>query len=146
MKYIKWDILINFAVGLLCLLLFFVPYYSAYLPGPGDYEDPKKWPDIYIQDSFEIFVFIPLIVIWLICLFIKQEPKLRRILKFILLGISALFALISLLYLASPIQDLIPQYGTLIPILICIMLLMELIYEYNRKAEILYKCPNLNPL
>ena len=135
MKNIKWDILINVAVGFLCLFLFFVPYYSAYLPGPGDYEDPKRWPDVYIQDSFEIFVFVPLVVLWLLCLFIKQEPKLRKILKFILLGISALLGLISLLYLAAPIQDLMPGYGALIPILICIMLLMELIYEYNRKAR-----------
>jgi hypothetical protein len=93
----------------------------------------KGWEDLYVLSDIELTVtFFPFVILWVIFLLIKKSRP-KKVLNFILLGISFLYCFFSIGDFGFA-MDYSPNFGVLISLLLFPTVLTITISEYLIKS------------
>lgn len=141
-KYILKKILLHkvltLCISIVTLLMFLVPHATVFIPDDRLPED-EYWQDSYIlSDEISSAIYIPFVLVWVVFLFLKKG-MLRAVFKFTLLCLSGFYFLMAAATMMMPAQDLVPNYGVIVTMMLFPLLVFYMINNQSltkAKAEI----------
>src|ERR1700741_1070853 len=132
MKFLKNKI-VKILITIIFLLLLVLPYSTSFDPARWN-DSAEGWHDNFILKNIELMIiYLPFICFWSAYLFL-QENLMKIILKYIILCLSFLYCIISLLSF-FPSQDLIPNIGVYISVLLFPLVLLMTGMDYFKKRS-----------
>jgi len=129
MNKFKFSLFFRHAVNLVFAILFVFPISTIYNPFAS-----YIWMEQYIYSEGPLKFFAPFGILWILFQVVKNK-RFRNLAKWLCFILTALYFVGSLSSILVPIQDYVPDYGSLLLLLLFPLIAFMIFFEKREQRE-----------